>query len=67
MGWLVLNEKERRDLVKLLMEHLDYGWVEAVDRYKVFADLSPSPALEGLYRRLAGYDYKKEGLRPGGV
>jgi hypothetical protein len=27
MGWLVLNEKERQDLVKLLMEHLDYGWV----------------------------------------
>lgn len=54
---LELDEKEVRALLRLLEDHLYYGWVEAEgecgwEGARLVPSGEASPALQGLYRRV---------------
>lgn len=49
---LELSEKETRLLLRLLKEHLYFGWIEQQGEFDLVSSGEISPTLRELYRRL---------------
>lgn len=49
---LQLTQKEARQLLRLLEDHLHYGWIASDGEFDVVVDGMPSPTLVRVYDRL---------------
>jgi len=47
-----LSPKEVKALLKLLEEHISYGWIKQEGEFELTSSGRVSPTLQGLYRRI---------------
>ena len=55
-----LSPKEVKALLKLLEEHISYGWIKQEGEFEVNASWEVSPTLEKLYYHLKGTQERQE-------